>query len=284
MKLYSKQDYSIAKAIRNTTEQGVMERGYLSPQFSTFSGITLNNLLNKFNICILDKDVVCDSDFQEAYRTYHTQCLALKLCSFLFYHPDNTPLAEFLNQQIISGANQFIASNDLSGKFVATWLSANYLQQRLPDMLNYYTNLPVLKVKELSCPLCGEIIKVPAGLFFASINIENFKRLVPIERFLPVTRFTDNIGGNVYNIQLQYGKFHLYDDETTDYSTPPFISCPDCAVRLPLNIHELRQDESDEIPTLIPMAPIRLTDEDIRTVRESDGCTEPGTGEWVKVK
>lgn len=283
MKTYSKQDYAISKAIRNISLFGVIEKGYLPPQFSTFSGMTPNNIMQRFNICILDKDTVIDDEFVIQYQKYHKHCQFNGICSFVFYHPDNENLNNLMQEQIHTATNIFINTNDLSAEFICSWLSADYLQGRLPNRLDYHLNRPVLKVKELHCPLCGNYFQVPSGLFFASLEANSYKKFIPIEQFMPVTQFTDNIGGNVFAMQMMTGQFELYNDSVTNYASPLSFMCPHCCVRIPLEIDELKYEEPDEEIILKPMWPIRLTDKDISQIHNCDTLVAPATGEWANV-
>lgn len=282
MNIYSKQDYTISKAIRNISTIGVREQGYLSPQFSTFSGMTVNNVLSKFNICILDQEVVCDDMFRKDFQTYHEQCTTIGICSLVFYHPDNTHLTQFLNEQVETASNLFIPTDNLMANYITSWLSAHYLQGEIRNLLDYYINYPILKFQELHCPLCQRSIIVPAGIFFSTLDKKARSTFAPIEKYLPCTQFTDNIGGNVYSAQIHNKTFHLYSDLTVDYANPQHCSCPDCTALIPLDIEELQQDRQDEAPLFMPIWPLRLTDKDIKTIRQQDSLTNPDTGNWVK--
>lgn len=279
MKIYSIQDYSINAAILEAFTGHIWGNGLLSPQFSTFSGVTDRNVCSRFNLCLLDKDTPFDGEFRRDFPAYLEQCRIKGICSFVFFHPDNGELCRYLQLREPAITARYIPTEDLSSAFLTGWLEKNYLHGMLPDLLDYFYNRPVLKLIRSSCLLCGKIMTVPAGVFFESIQSAKNDHAYPIERFLPVDRFTDNIGGYVYYFQLLSGKFRMYEPDCTDYAHPETCTCPDCGTRVklpPINPQLLAVCPQSDIA--IP--PMRLTDEDLAAIRDSGFPQSPHTGAW----
>lgn len=155
MKIYSKQYYSLGQRLHKSFRGMIQEKGYLAPQFSTFSGYSKANPCKIFNICILDKDIEYDGSFVHAFLQYHNECLEERICSLVFFHPDNRALAMFIGKQIQTITTQYINSADLSEEFVIEWLGNHYMKGKLPNRLDYVLNRPFINLKVIRCPMCG---------------------------------------------------------------------------------------------------------------------------------
>ena len=282
MKIYSKQDYKISMAIRNLSTAGVKETGEKPPYFSTFSGITPNNVIQEFNVCVLDQDVTCDEEFIRRFNEFREECAAQSVFSTVFYHPENVPLAEFMDTQLSTATGVYVPTRNLSSEYISDWLSADYLQGRLPDRLDRLVNRPVLTTKRISCPLWSEDIWIATGLGFHSLQADFGNRLKPIEKFLRVTDFTETIGANVMAAQLDYADFILYSKSAHSYASPHTMTCPFCSVRIPLDINELMPDRPTKDVAHKILHPFYMTDECIKAVRNAQGAEAAGTGEWIQ--
>lgn len=283
MKIYNKQYYSLGQRLHKSFRGMIQERGYLAPQFSTFSGYSKANPCKIFNICILDKDIEYDGSFVHAFLQYHNECLEERICSLVFFHPANKALAMFIGKQIQTITTQYINSADLSEEFVIEWLGNHYMKGKLPNRLDYVLNRPFINLKVIRCPMCGCKMKVPAGIMFGSMNKPKLMQAPTfIEHFLPVTKFTDNIGGGVYLTQRLVQMFSLYDDDEQEYATPQYCTCKDCSTQISLDTDNL--DSISYGPGVyFSIPPFHLTDNDIRVVRQSGYPEEPGTGESIDI-
>lgn len=271
MNIYSKTNTSIYAALKEKYRDRVIELGFLPPYFSSFSGIWEGSKHLFFNICILGQEVVVDRAFREAFRTYRNQCIRASAMSFVFYHPRNHELSVFMTGQVHTESSNYIASEDLSETFIVNWFSKR--MDRTPtDLLDYLGNCPLLFLTETTCPLCDKRLTVPAGITFGDFHKDKPSILDPHyvvkENFLPVTEFTDHIGGNVYYDQLYTGKFTLYKDDQVDYGQPEFVTCPDCQTRIPLSPIVSDFHFPDAFNQLYLLWRTELEDADIRVIRE----------------
>ncbi len=274
MNIYSKTNTSIYAALKEKYRDSIIELGFLPPYFSSFSGILEGSKHQFFNICILGQEVVVDQAFHEAFRTYRNQCIRAKAMSFVFYHPRNHDLSVFMTGQVHTVSSNYIASEDLSETFIVNWFSE--CTDRTPtDLLDYHGNCPLLFLAETTCPLCDKKITVPAGITFGDFHKGFFHESSILdphyaikENFLPVTEFTDHIGGNVYYDQLYTGKFILYEDDQIDYSRPDFVTCPDCQTRIPLSPIVADFHFPDTFNQFYLLWQMELEEADIKVIRE----------------